>query len=199
MPDAGYKPLYAGIVELIEGARRASGQTVNAIITTAYWEIGRRIVEEEQSGRRKAGYGEQLLDQLAQDLTARFGRGFSRTNVFQMRQFYLAYRSIVQTPSEQSGVPEKIQTASGPLPRFPLSWSHYVRLLSVGDEKRRNFYETQALNCGWSVRQLDRQVASQFYERSKLAKRSLGAKAEVGDELTPDEHIRDPFILEFLD
>ncbi|MGH9626840.1 MAG: PDDEXK nuclease domain-containing protein [Bryobacteraceae bacterium] len=193
-----YKPLYDGIVELLNSARRAAGRAVNSIITTTYWEMGRRIVEEEQRGRRKAGYGEQLIDQLARDLTARFGRGFSRTNVFQIRQFYLAYQEIIQMPSGQSFLVEKVQTVSGQLPAFPLSWSHYVRLLSVQDLNARRFYEEQALRAGWSVRQLDRQIASQFYERSKAAKRQLAAKAQPGDELTADEHIRDPFVLEFL-
>jgi predicted nuclease of restriction endonuclease-like (RecB) superfamily len=79
-----------------------------------------------------------------------------------------------------------------------LAWSHYVRLLSVQDPDARRFYETQTLRAGWSVRQLDRQIASQFYERSKAARRHFGAKAQPHDELTADEHIRDPFVLEFL-
>ena len=105
-----YKPLLDGIVELLEESRRVVGRTVNAIITSCYWEIGRRIVDEEQRGSPKAAYGDQLVEQLSTDLTARFGRGFSRTNVFQMRQFYLAFREIVQTPSGQSPTVPKIQT-----------------------------------------------------------------------------------------
>ena len=128
-----YEPLLAGIVTLLEDSRRAAGRAINSILTAVYWEIGRRIVEEEQRGRRKANYGDQLVDQLAADLTTRFGKGFSRTNVFQMRQFYLAFRGIVQTPSEQSSAVATVQTTSGQLPSFPLSWSHYVRLLSVQD------------------------------------------------------------------
>ena len=116
---SGYGPFYRGIVELLDDARRAAARAVNTIITAAYWEIARRIVEEEQHGRRKAGYGEQLVDQLAADLTARFGRGFSRTNVFQMRQFYLAYKEIVQTPSEQLPDSKRVQTASGQLDSLP--------------------------------------------------------------------------------
>lgn len=196
-----YSVFCRGIVELLEDSRRAAGRAVNSILTVAYWEIGRRIVEEEQQGRRKADYGDKLIDQLAKDLTARFGRGFSRTNVFQMRQFYLAFGGMVQTPSEQSLEDKKVQTVSGQSiapPVFPLSWSHYVRLLSVQDDNAREFYERESLRGGWSVRQLDRQIASQFYERSKAAKRSPAVKGQAGDELTADEHIRDPFILEFL-
>jgi predicted nuclease of restriction endonuclease-like (RecB) superfamily len=193
-----YEPLLSGIVALLEESRRAVGRTINSILTSAYWEIGRRIVEEEQRGRRKANYGDQLIEHLAGDLTARFGKGFSRTNVFQMRQFYLAFREIVQAPSEQSSAGATVQTMSGQLPSFPLSWSHYVRLLTVQDLSARRFYEEQALRSGWSVRQLDRQVASQFYERSKASRRSLIAKKHLEDDLTPDEQIRDPFVLEFL-
>lgn len=133
-----YDPLFAGICELLDGARRAAGKAVNSIITVTYWEIGRRIVQEEQKGRRKADYGEQLIDQLAHDLTDRFGRGFSRTNVFQMRQFYLAYRTIIQTPSGQLAEVGKVQPVSELSPLFPLSWSHYVRLLSVADGNGAN-------------------------------------------------------------
>jgi predicted nuclease of restriction endonuclease-like (RecB) superfamily len=193
-----YEPLLAGIVALLEESRRAAGRAINSILTSAYWEIGRRIVEEEQRGRRKANYGDQLLEQLASDLTARFGKGFSRTNVFQMRQFYLAFGEIVQAPSEQSSTLPKVQTASGQLRSFPLSWSHYVRLLSVQDLLARRFYEAQALSSGWSVRQLDRQIASQFYERSRVVRRNLVVKRHPEEDLTPDEHIRDPFVLEFL-
>ncbi|HYZ83294.1 MAG TPA: PDDEXK nuclease domain-containing protein [Bryobacteraceae bacterium] len=219
----GYGALYEGIVELLENARKSASRAVNSVITSAYWEVGRRIVQEEQRGRRKAGYGERLMDQLAGDLTAKFGRGFSRTNVFQMRQFYVSHASIIQTLSGQSSPSSqarkiqtlsgqsskaleapKIQTLSELLPTFPLSWSHYVCLMSVQDEAARAFYENRAFQEGWSVRQLDRQIASQFYERSKRAKRTRVPKAQPStesqphEELTPDEHIRDPFVLEFL-
>ncbi len=193
-----YKPLLDGIVALLQESRCAAGRAINSILTSAYWEIGRRIVDEEQRGRRKANYGDQLVEQLAADLTARFGKGFSRTNVFQMRQFYLAFREIVQTPSERFPAAATVQTVSGHLVSFPLSWSHYVRLLSVQALPARRFYEEQTLRCGWSVRQLDRQIASQFYERAKAARRNLAARTHSTDDLTPDEHIRDPFVLEFL-
>ena len=136
---SAYKPLLDGIVALLEDSRRATGRAVNSILTATYWEIGRRIVEEEQRGRRKADYGEQLVEQLASELTARFGKGFSRTNVFQMRQFYTAFREIIQTPSGPSSAVTIVQTLSGQLPAFPLSWSHYVRLLSVPEQPARRF------------------------------------------------------------
>ena len=135
-------------------ARRGAARTVNSIITSAYWEVGRRIVQEEQNGNEKAGYGEGLIDRLSSDLMARFGRGFSRSNVFQMRQFYLAHLEIVQTASGQSKAAGIVQTPSGQLqqlPVFPLSWSHYVRLMTVQNGTARSFYETEALRGGWSV------------------------------------------------
>src|SRR5437773_10876885 len=102
-PAVEYGGLIGGIAELLEAARRNAARTVNALMTATYWEIGRRIVEFEQGGNDRAGYGEQLLDQLSVDLTSRFGRGFGRRNLFQIRAFYLAYRSIVQTSSAQIG------------------------------------------------------------------------------------------------
>lgn len=135
--------------------------------------------------------GEALLGRLAADLTRRFGRGFSKRNLEQMRLFYqawplehiaqtvsaqLAIPVILQTPSERSGRPPNLQTPSGESPdlpqlasAFPLPWSAYVRLLSVRNPQARAFYQTEAQRTGWSVRQLDRQISSQFYERSALS------------------------------
>lgn len=121
MELSAYQPILDGIVALLEDSRRATGRAVNSILTATYWEIGRRIVEEEQRGRRRADYGDQLVEQLAADLTARFGKGFSETNVFQMRQFFLAFREIVQTPSGDSPAVAIVQTMSGQSPSFPLS------------------------------------------------------------------------------
>ena len=140
--------LHSRIVELLENARSGAAKAINSIISSAYWEIGRRIVQEEQNGREKAGYSDRLIDRLSSDLMARFGRGFSRSNVFQMRQFYLAHNRIVQTVSGQSETPGIVRTPSGRLeqtPVFPLSWSHYVRLLTVRDGNARSFYESEAL------------------------------------------------------
>ena len=204
----GYDGLLSGMVSLIEEARRVSAQTINAIITATYWEMGRRIVENEQSGRRRAGYGEALLKKLSADLTSKFGRGFSRQNLQQMRQFYRIYppTEICQTVSGKSG---KRQTPSGKFTldalqdRFSLPWSAYVRLLSLKSKQARAFYEEEALRGGWSVRQLDRQIESQFYERTALSKNKAamltrGAKQKPQDAVTPEEQIKDPYVLEFL-
>jgi len=191
-----YGELLTGVVRLIEEARVAAVRSVHVVLTSAYWLVGQRIVEHEQSGAERAGYGEALLKRLAQDLTAELGRGFSERNLEQMRLFYLGWRNP-QTVSAESLSPAISQTASaksGSWPRFPLPWSHYVRLLSVKDGQAREYYEREALAGGWSVRQLDRQIASLAYERTRGA-RSLTAKDDI---LPADAHVRDPFVLEFL-
>lgn len=145
-----YAQVLGGITELLEAARRAAARSVNAVMTAAYWEIGRRIVEFEQAGAKQAGYGEALLDRLADDLGRRFGRGFSRRNLQSMRSFYLGW-PIRQSLSAKSAVST---TEAGAM--FPLPWSHYVRLLSVENEHARRFYEAETLRGGWSIRQLNR-------------------------------------------
>ncbi len=160
---AGYMDVRSGIIELINAARHTAARNVNALMTASYWEIGRRIVEAEQKGKRCAGYGEQLIERLSTDLTQQFGRGFSARNLEQMRQFYLTW-AIPQTPSAESSqqltttVVRKKQTVSAVLGwselanAFSLPWSAYVRLSSVKDKHARQFYETEALRGGWSVR-----------------------------------------------
>jgi predicted nuclease of restriction endonuclease-like (RecB) superfamily len=217
-PEPGYEAVLADVVGLVEAARRASARTVNALITATYWTIGRRIVEQEQHGQARADYGAALVDRLATDLTARFGRGFGRRNLFQMRAFYLAYREIPQTVSAQSSelpAPAIVQTTSAlstamtraggrpEVPAFPLPWSHYVRLLGVRSTEARRFYETEALRGGWTIRQLDRQIGTQFYERTALSRNKAamlrrGEAQKPGDAVTPEEEIKDPYMLEFL-
>lgn len=217
-----YAGLHGGIVSVVESARLAAARSVNAVMTAAYWEIGRRIVTVEQRGEQRAAYGEALLTRLAGDLTRRFGRGFGRANLVNMRAFYLAWptQEIGQTPSGQFAAHDNRQTPSGEsLPatlagavpdyrtlaaRFPLPWSAYVRLLSVRSAPARAFYEAEALREGWSVRQLDRQIGSQLYERLALSRNKAAllkkaADPQPGDAPTPEEAIRDPFVLEFLD
>lgn len=226
---SGYGGLLSGISELLDAARRTAARRVNSILTATYWEIGRRIVEHELSGQHRADYGEQIIDQLAADLTGKHGRGFSRSNVFQMRGFFLAWE-IVQTPSGKLEARAKfggnsiVQTLSGqsaaligtsnsqapvssvasePTEVFPMSWSHYVRLLSVEKPHARAFYEVEAIRGGWSVRQLDRQISTQLFERTSHSKRqsTLLAKAHVAkpeDVISAQDEIRDPYLLEFL-
>ena len=221
----GYSTILSDVAGLLESARRVSVRATNAIMTATYWEIGRRIVEYEQEGMDKAEYGKKIIERLSFDLTKRFGRGFSKRNVEQMRLFYV-YWPIAQTLSAQSGKSltlsdesgniSKVQTLSGKLQtvdakftlkdianRFPLPWSHYVNLLSVKNPEARAFYETEALRGGWSVRQLERQINTQFYERTALSRDKAamlkkGAKPLPEDAVTPEEEIKDPLVLEFL-
>ena len=248
-----YDHVLSDMVDLLNSARRTAARTVNAVMTATYWEIGRRIVELEQGGLVKAGYGEMILKKLAVDLTRRLGRGFSLTNLKQFRKFYASFGVHTkgqtvsdllagtpqdqkgQTPSDQLPSPEECETfqtisgkTSGRSPngrgeivqsvsaqshlsiltaigqRFPLPWSHYVCLLAVDDPAAREFYEAEALRCGWSVRQLDRQIATLFYERTSLSRNKAamlqkGAKPLPEDFVSPEQEIKDPFVLEFLD
>jgi predicted nuclease of restriction endonuclease-like (RecB) superfamily len=217
-----YAPLLADIATLIEQARHRAAAAVNSAMTELYWNIGRLVVQHEQGGSRRADYGAEVIARLANDLTARFGRGFSRRNVEQMRAFFLQHElgPISQTPSALLQKPDakqrKPQTLSA-LSRgdtaqlverqqfrpFPLPWSHYVLLLSVDSDDARAFYETEATRGGWSVRQLKRQIASQFYERTALSRNKAGMlragqKPKPGEALAPEEAIKDPLVLEFL-
>ena len=223
--SAGYSGMHGDIVALLEAARRTAARSVNALMTASYWEIGRRIIDFEQGGQDRATYGEALIQRLSADLTRCFGRGFSPRNIEQMRQFYqcwpaeqirqtlsgkLATGKIPQTVSAEltsSLISQTPSALSADLPAlaqaFPLPWSAYVRLLSVKNEMARAFYETEALRGGWSVRQLDRQIGSQFYERTALSHNKAamlrkGEASEPGDLLTPEQAIKDPFVLEFL-
>lgn len=211
---AGYQHILAEVVGLLESARRASARSVNAIMTATYWDIGRRVVELEQKGKSKADYGFRVVERLSRDLTLRFGRGFGRRNLFQMRAFFLAYPDIAQTASAQltdANPDQKVQTASAQsrsvlaalAARFPLPWSHYVKLLAVENVEARKFYETEALRGGWTVRQIDRQIETQFYERTALSRNKAamlkkGERPLPEDTVTPEEEIKDPFVLEFL-
>src|SRR5919106_94007 len=214
---AGYDILLSDVARVISHGRRGAARSVNAVITATYWLIGRRIVEEEQGGAIRAGYGQALIEQLSADLVSRFGRGFSRQNLQQTRQFYLLYPldKIRQTLSGKSAYAAAIRrmTSGGSLFShtgvvelsgiFPLPWSHYVQLLAVKGSLARAFYEAESLRGGWTVRQLERQIASQFYERTALSRDkatllSRGGVATAEDAISPEEEIKDPFVLEFL-
>lgn len=173
------------IRELLENSRKNVAQQVNTQLLTTYWNIGWIIVEYEQQNQVRADYGKQTLKELSKELTQEFGKGFSRSNLQNMRAFYLAY--------------EKCQTVSG-----KLSWSHYCELLSISDDNKRSFYEKEAVNSGWSVRELKRQIGSSLYERLLLSdgdanKEKVLSLAQNGIEISqPSDIIRDPYVFEFL-
>jgi len=229
IPNVPYDGLVGNIAELLEESRRTTARAINGILTATYWDIGRRIVEFEQGGEARAEYGTELLKRLSIDLTERFGRGFSKRNLEQMRGFYSGWE-IAQTPSAQFEARVRLpaellepmgkifQTASGTLSiaqtpsaqfsghlftAFPLSWSHYTRLMAVEKPLARAFYEAEAIRGGWSVRQLDRQIGTQFFERTSNSKQQAamlarGQRPKPEDAVAVDDEIRDPNLLEFL-
>jgi predicted nuclease of restriction endonuclease-like (RecB) superfamily len=208
--------LYDGIRQLVLSARQAVARGVNLLQVHTNYEIGRRIVEQEQGGADRAQYGREVVKELAQHLTSDFGSGFSKSNLEYMRRFYLAYPGrnieIAQTLSgqfpglEKGSSPAIAQTASGQsdllaaeLP-FTLSWSHYVFLLGLKDEERR-FYEIEAAQQGWTLRDLKRQFNSGLYERLALSrdKKAIRDLAHQGQEVSkPQDVLKEPYVLEFL-
>lgn len=179
------KPLVGEIRNILDTARRNVAREVNNELIISYWKIGEIIIRYEQNDSIRAEYGEQTLKQLSKTLTAEFGKGFSRSNLQNMRTFYMNY--------------EKCQTLSG-----KLSWSHYCELLSIAEKDKRGFYEREAINSNWSVRELKRQINTSLYERLLLSKGEVN-KQEVlrlatnGIEITePKDIIKDPYVFEFL-
>lgn len=199
----GYDNVLAELVSLLESARKTAARSINTILTATYWDIGRRIVEFEQRGEKRAKYGKELLLRLSADLTTRFGRGFSADNLETMRLFYQTYPAhyAEKVLGEKSETLSRKSAPAGSSPTFPLSWSHYVALVrSTRTQEERKFYEAEALRGGWSVRQLERQITTKFYERALLSK-NKAALLKTGipeDPLSPEEEIKDPFVLEFL-
>ena len=177
----GYEDLFADVARVIEEARRAAIRSVNAVMTATYWLVGRRIVEQEQDGRARAGYGEALLEQLSADLTARFGRGFSVDNLETMRRFFNTYPDAAAEKSEtlsrksfaarKSETPSRESELATVASRFPLSWSHYVLLVRTRSAHAREFYDREALRGGWTVRQ---------HRRKALALENLALRHQVG-------------------
>jgi len=178
------KDIYQEIHDLLHNARQNIVLNINSTMTKTYFLIGKRIVEEEQDGNKRAEYGKKLIKTLSEKLTKEFGRGFSQRNLEQMRTFYLRY-SISQTLSAE----------------FKLSWSHYLILMRMEDIDARNFYEIEAFENNWSLRELKRQVNSSLYERLVLSKdkekvKELAVKGQIIEKA--QDVIKDPYILEFL-
>lgn len=182
---ASLSPVVQEIKSVLDCARQNVAVQVNNELLLSYWKIGEIIIRYEQDNGIRAAYGEQTLKQMSKALTQALGRGFSRSNLQNMRQLYLTY--------------EKCQTLSG-----KLSWSHYCELLSISDPDKRSFYEKEAINANWSVRELKRQVDSSLFERLLLSrgdtnKEQVLALALHGNELAkPADVIRDPYVFEFL-
>lgn len=183
--DKIHKDFYSNIKELMDNARNRVAREVNNILIQTYWKIGRIIVEEEQGNTDRAEYGKQLITDLSKKLTKEYGKGFSKSNLFNMRNFYLCFPIF--------------QTVSG-----KLSWSHYCELLSISDEQKRSFYEKETINANWSVRELKRQIKTSLFERLLLSSGDENKKRVLelglkGNEINKaSDVIKDPYVFEFL-
>ncbi|MFO7728164.1 MAG: PDDEXK nuclease domain-containing protein [Desulfonatronovibrio sp.] len=225
--DTDEHGLSRDIREIISQARSLTRRSVNSLQVISNYLIGMRIIEEEQSGKERAEYGKETLKHLSAELSEEFGRGYSLSNLKNMRKFFLSYplleneksqtlsgffknREIGRTLSAQSpsGKPQTVseglnlaqlsRTLSG---KLPLSWSHYLFLMGISNPDERRFYELEAANEGWSLRELKRQFASSLYERLALSQDKAGVKelSEKGQLVEKhDDVIKDPYVLEFL-
>lgn len=184
------------VVELLKNARQNVVRSVNQTMVYTYFEVGRLIVEEEQSGQERAEYGKHILKELSKRLTQEFEKGFSVESLDRMRYFYKTY-SIANssTPLTNS---EKLQRKS---PQFTLSWSHYLKLMRIANPEERSFYEIEARENNWSLSQMTRQIDSELYLRIALSSDKMGVKklAHEGQKLEKAFNaVKDPYVLEFL-
>lgn len=175
---------YQDIKKILSEARNKAYTAVNFAMVEGYWNVGRRIVEEEQKGKYRAQYGTKLLENLSRKLTNDFGKGFDPTNLWNMRKFYLTFPILDAVRQE-------------------LRWTHYRFLLRVENENARNFYLAECAQAHWSTRQLERQINSFYYERLLASKNRLPVKREADEranqlKAAPEEQIKDPYVLEFL-
>jgi predicted nuclease of restriction endonuclease-like (RecB) superfamily len=219
VPEDHEAALFVQVVGIIEAARGHVARSVNTAMVQAYWLIGRAIVEVEQHGEKRAGYGDEIIDRLAARLAARVGQGFGARTLRRIRQFYVGYPEGSALPSELGGGAKRTaplsksqrgtirtaavtQTEREP-PSFPpyLGWTHYLILLRVADQTARAFYEIEAVRESWSSRELDRQIASLLFERlaksrDKEGTLALGRRGHVVE--SAGDVLKEPFVLEFL-
>ena len=220
-----YRNLVDRIAEILSQARKNVVRQINQTLVLAYREIGKEIVEFEQKGKTRAEYGEELIKRLSRDMTERFGKGFSEINLRNMRRFYLEFPTeiqqtlsvkskksqilsgksetksrkseIQQTPSAKSSIRQTLSDEFEP----NLSWSHYCELLKVEEPLARSFYEQESIQNNWSVRELKRQINSMLFERIAHSKdvKAVMKMAKRGQSVEkPEDAIKDPYILEFL-
>ena len=218
--DIQNKVLLQQVVALLQNARQQVLRAVNSTMTYTYFEIGRMIVEEEQNGKERAEYGKQILKGLSEQLTSEFGKGFSVESLDRMRKFYRIYsnsssvmrileilnsssmmtKSNIEFPQSVTGELE-IRKSQSLISFFKLSWTHYIFLMRIDDEKERNFYEIESEKYNWSVRELKRQYDTALYKRLALSRDKEGILklSEQGQIIEkPKDIIKDPYILEFL-
>lgn len=178
----GNDELYQQVREILLAARQKAYRSIGSVMVGAYWEIGKRIVEDEQEGEERAQYGKATLESLSAKLTEEFGKGFDVRNLRYMRSFYLKF---------------PIRNAV----RSELTWTHYRSLLRVESDEARNWYLEEAIRNQWSSRQLDRQISTLYYERLLMSQNKTAVRQEADEKLSevaPVEFIKDPYVLEFL-
>jgi hypothetical protein len=212
--DAVPPKFFEGVAQIIENARKHVGRTVDLTMCISYFEIGRMIVEEEQRGSARAEYGKELVEELSAFLSERFGKGFSAVNLRNARKFFLTYAPSVlrQTTvedgnkngqsvnyqlkrTEQAPTQQSLTVEAYP---FKVSWTHYVILMRIENEEERRFYETEAANEQWSVRQLQRQYNSCLYERLALSRNKTEVMRLANEGQTiekPSDLIKNPYVL----
>ena len=200
--------LFERVVSILEEARSGVVRSINSGMVVAYWLIGREIVTELQDGDDRAEYGGRVIDNLADQLTQKYGKGFSGRNLRNFRAFYSVYSdppSIWHTTCTKLQ-PDQIQhmSCTEPVPQFnpQLSWSHYRLLTRVTDPAAREFYEREAAECGWSYIQLERQIKTAYYDRLLKNNNGLlpdGREKLAGEEVSPVHLLKSPYVLEFLD
>ena len=174
------------IKKILKNARQKAYTAVNSAMVEPYWEIGRRIVEEEQSGRERAEYGKEIIKNLSKELTEEFGKGFGERNIRNIRQFYILFSDYEKWKSLIS----------------KLTWTHIQKVLRVSDEKARIFYLTEAAENMWSVRTLDRNISTLYYNRIVASIDKKTVEDEMKEKiksLQTEEFIKNPVVLEFLD
>jgi hypothetical protein len=173
------------IRQILRAARQQAYVAVNFAMVEAYWQIGKPIVEEEQQGKDRAGYGKHLITELSHQLSAEFGKGFTEANLWNFRQFYLMFRED-----------KKLYAL-----RRELTWTHYRMIMRVENPSAREYYINEVAEQNWSTRQLERNIHSLYYERllsSRDKQQVLAQSAAAAEEYRPDDFIKDPYVLEFL-
>ena len=218
MKPAKTTSLYKEIKGILTEARQATYRSVNFVMVVAYWEIGKRIINHEQAGNIKAGYGKNILQELSKKLTADFGQGFSVKSLENFRKFYITFsdaqissalrRKLPGAKNQKSyALRRKLNDETKPTIhhalRAELGWTHYRLLMRVENVQARDYYLTEAIAQNWSTRALERQINSFYYERLLSSKKKSDVKAEAATEIkklaaSPEDFIKDPFVLEFL-
>lgn len=206
-------PLYTEVKAIIENAKLQIVRNVNTIIVYSYFQIGKRIVEHEQQGKKRADYAKETIKSLSEVLARDFGKGYSMDNLEKMRKFYLMYGNRISEPLVRKSPTRKnihsesvIRKMEIPIEKFsshfPLSWTHYFHLLKMDDKDERNFYESEAVSNNWSIREMKRQLQSSLYERLALSRnkqqvKALSRKGQISN--SPIDSLKEPLVLEFLE